>query len=111
MDVRPIDDAETLNDLLLAGALDTNDLTYDAAGIRTLIRGSVACSPIQGRKASLFSTCWSVPDRPCDRHSSPAGTVQVAVDVFKAFVAAGESLWTASRKLQPPQRTGFTCAG
>ena len=91
MDVRPIDDAETLNDLMLAGALDAmiSPMTPQAftdgdSRIRRLFADPRAEERAYFQRAGLFPIMHVIGIRRRLVEANP----ELAVDVFKAFVAA-----------------------
>ena len=91
MDVRPIDDAETLNDLMLAGALDAmiSPMTPQAftdgdSRIRRLFADPAAEERAYFQRAGLFPIMHVIGIRRRLVEANP----ELAVDVFKAFVAA-----------------------
>ena len=91
MDVRPIDDAETLNDLMLAGVLDAmiSPMTPQAftdgdSRIRRLFADPAAEERAYFQRAGLFPIMHVIGIRRRLLEANP----ELAVDVFKAFVAA-----------------------
>ena len=91
MDVRPIDDAETLNDLMLAGALDAmiSPMTPQAftdgdSRIRRLFADPTAEERAYFQRSGLFPIMHVIGIRRRLVDANP----KLAVDVFKSFVAA-----------------------
>ncbi len=91
MDVRPIGDAENLNDLILAGALDAlispmtpQAFTEGDPRLRRLFADPAAEERAYFRRAGLFPIMHVIGIRRQLVDANP----ELAVDVFKAFVAA-----------------------